>query len=334
MLFWHTMTEFIPLPLETHKSRLPFPTRPSGHRAIDWALSRLPDLEKGTELGNKLVELVREKGTKVIVLSPHEDDIPLSVGGLVTEFPAKQVYSVTFFTQALDSANPAAQKRYMEPGFSTVTELYQRRQEEDLKANETLGIPRRNQYHLGFIDAPWRLKNEKNKPVYAGRESQLGRVATADKQNLVPQLTDRLHDVVTEIAGASKNYVILVPAALGITRLQIRPVDHEIIRDVARAAFPATDITDHVVYYGEYPYLSEAVPDKALSRSGKLPALRAVPDQDLKHRAVECHRTQLHRLFNPKSSLSVGDMPKKFPPEMLFIDEKVIHSLSRYPSAV
>ncbi len=323
------MAELIPLPTEMYKSKLPFPSFPSGHRAIDWAIHRLPDLEKGTEILNSVIEAAREHHTKIIVLSPHEDDVPLSVGGLVTEFPPKNVYTITFFTRALQSAQTSDLKRYVAPGFSSVVELYEKRHEEDVQSNMTLGIPRDNQYHLGFIDAPWRTKANSNTHVYPFRESQFGRVAGYDRQTLMPQLQERLREHIRTIVGDSENFLIFAPAALGMTKLHLRPVDHTIIRDVAAAAFPADSMRDHVLYYGEYPYLSEGVPDKKLIKPGVLPALHAVPNQDNKHKAVLCHQSQVSRLFDPRSSLSVGAMPHAFPPEMMFVTEKNLQTITK-----
>lgn len=323
------MTELIPLPTEMYKSKMPFPTFPSGHRAIDWAIHRLPDLEKGTELLNNIIKAAKIHHTKIIVLSPHEDDIPLSVGGLVTELPPKNVYTITFFTRALQNVQGSDLNRYLGHEFSSVVELYEKRHEEDIQSNLTLGIPRENQYHLGFIDAPWRTKINTNKRIYPHRESQLGRVSPYERQTLLPQLAQRLKEQVKEIVGESANYLILSPAALGMTRLHIRPVDHTITRDVTAVAFPATDKADHVLYYGEYPYLSEAIPDRNLLKPGVLPALHAVPNQDNKHEAVLCHQSQISRLFDPKSSLSVGEMPHAFPPEMIFVNEKVLNTIAK-----
>lgn len=328
------MAEFIPLPKEQYKSKLPFPTYPTGYRAIDWALRRLPELEQGTDILNSLIETVKKNDTKIIVLSPHEDDIPLSVGGLMKELPSKNIHTVTFFTQALASAHTSDKDRYLSPGFTDITSLYEKRQEEDLLANTTLGIPRENQYHLGFIDAPWRTKVGTNKPVYPQRMSQLGHISKEDREVLMPQLQSRLKDQVQSIVGNSKNYLILAPAALGMTSLQIKPVDHEIIREIASAAFPANEYRDHVVYYGEYPYMNEATPDKKLSMKSSLPALHAVPDQTNKRAAITCHQTQISRLFDAQNSLSVGAMPKEFPPELYFVTKKNLETVKRQKSAV
>ena len=106
-------TERIPLPLETYKSKLPFPSSPTGHRAIDWALKRLPELEQGTAMLDRIIEQAKIRHTKIILLSPHEDDIPLSVGGFVSRFSPEQLYSITVFTRALESSQTPDLKRYL-----------------------------------------------------------------------------------------------------------------------------------------------------------------------------------------------------------------------------
>ena len=120
-----------------------------------------------------------------------------------------------------------------------------------------------------------------------------------------------------------------------MTNLNLRPVDHVITRDVTRTAFPATHHHDHVVYYGEYPYLSEAVPDASLT---SLPALHEVSDHNRKREAIEKHQSQISRLFDPKSITSVGAMPTYFPPELFFVRKENLaaiapHSVSYYGSS-
>ncbi len=174
-----------------------------------------------------------------IYLSPHLDDVALSVGGLLWEQvkAGKSVKILTIF-----AGDPA-------PGpFSAFAEsLHARwavdpevaiaaRRAEDVEACKILGV---DYQHLSISDCIYRTAEHSRKHLYASEESLFGDVHPAEV-TLIENLSHMLEQGIMETSQ------LVCPLALG------NHVDHQLVRTAAER------LELDLLYYADYPYLLDA----------------------------------------------------------------------------
>jgi LmbE family N-acetylglucosaminyl deacetylase len=183
-----------------------------------------------------------------IILSPHLDDGPLSLGGLIvalTGFVRVEVWSLFCGATLRGPYSPLAQWLHSSSGLAG-GRLSWARKLEDRRACRRLGASAR---HFPWMDAPYRK--------------------TAVKQFMYSELHGPVHDGDFELAHRIGRHLagmiedddlVLSPLAIG------GHVDHVITRKAAESVQPAA-----IMYYPEIPYMQLHREDAATATAGFCP---------------------------------------------------------------
>jgi LmbE family N-acetylglucosaminyl deacetylase len=239
---------------------------------------------------NPVVEAI-DRGTPLVVVSPHPDDAVLSCGGLLVYAAARtRVTVATLFTESGPPPHTLSARRYLhQVGARDAEVLYRQRRAEDRAALEPLAI---RCAHAGLIDAQFRRRPGR------GRWSRWA--------DVVPELSHmypiyRLHVVSGHVAAGDAGTLrhacefiqrlacpgpALVLAPLGVGG----HVDHVLARTAAeRSGAP-------VAYYSDFPYSRRTAADQAfVQRNGLIEA--RWPRLSAKAELIRAYQTQAHALF-------------------------------------
>jgi len=173
-----------------------------------------------------------------IYLSPHFDDVALSVGGLLWE-QSQAGERVSIWT--ICGGNPPSRDyssfaESLHTRWETGTEAMQARRAEDVKACQHLGA---NFVHFDIPDCIYRRSPKTGKHLYASEES-LWTPVHPDEEGLIIELAEQMQTRISE--GTN----VVCPLTLG------HHVDHRLTRAAAeRLGTPLR-------FYADYPYLLEA----------------------------------------------------------------------------
>ena len=239
---------------------------------------------KATSEG-KALEAVRDH--RLLVISPHLDDSPLSAFGLMRAALAagSPVESVTVFTGVPDDGAPSHWD--VKQGFSSSTEAMAARLDEDRHAMELVGVPSR---HLGLPEELYRGASDT--AVVLDEAERLVRAVVAE------------HDGPTVLAipaglGEVPGWVRLRRHSLKLPLLRVRPgglphTDHVLLR--TRMLALALELAPHVIVYEDLPYAWGGGYTGVVAHlrgEGRHATREHVPvDLAAKVAAIECYRSQ------------------------------------------
>jgi LmbE family N-acetylglucosaminyl deacetylase len=174
---------------------------------------------------------------RFIFLSPHLDDAVLSCGQLIIDLKKhkKDITVVTVFTKAgMKDISPQSKSFIKSCGYQNAEKLYKDFKSEDSKVLRSLNI---KFTHLDFIDAAWRIDDEK-KQIYKNSKSQFSGIISPKDNKLVESIKIKLEDL------AIRNTRALILSPLGVGG----HADHVIIRDVLK-------IIDYPkLFWEDFPY--------------------------------------------------------------------------------
>lgn len=247
-----------------------------------------------TKLNNKLInEIIRDKKTCVFI-SPHLDDAVLSNGDLI-QYLAKRtkVIVVTIFTKASRKPHTFFTKKFISLcGYKNTDKFFNARKQEDLNVFSNLGV---QCYHLDFIDAAWRKKEN---PGYLTRligkfipefvhiypiyriNIRSNRIAREDK-NIINLIAAKL----SEIVNSAKDHYIFCPLAVNTH------VDHVIAREAVRRSFK------NVIFWTDYPYSQFSNIRPNLENKKLKEILSWVGNMDIKREMIMAYKSQVKMLF-------------------------------------
>lgn len=175
-----------------------------------------------------------------IYLSPHLDDVALSLGGLLWEQAAAgdetAVWTICAGDMPDEPLSPFAQSLHAR--WETGPEAMVRRRAEDIVACSILGASHR---HFSIPDCIYRQSLLTGDYLYASENSLFGRLHP-DEQVLVRELSQTLKEALTPEVN------LVCPLGLG------NHVDHQLTRAAAE------HLQIPLWYYADYPYLQD-VPD-------------------------------------------------------------------------
>ncbi len=183
---------------------------------------RSKDIERGSP---PLIEVLR--GSRIVYLSPHFDDIAFSLGITAREVGKGTILNL--FTQTLHIANPA-----FSAGHAwTTEEVVAQRDGEDRRFAAAAGLERRS---LGL-----------DEPALRGRRHRdLGGVAD-DRSQLAPVLLRAIEET-AEADGQAR--ILFCPAAIG------NHVNHRATLEEVLAILPLLEPSWRVFFYEDLPYSS------------------------------------------------------------------------------
>ncbi len=178
--------------------------------------------------------------TKWIYLSPHLDDVALSLGGLLWEQAAAgdetAVWTICAGDMPDEALSPFAESLHAR--WETGYEAMVQRRSEDVEACRILGASHR---HFSIPDCIYRQSERTGEYLYKSENSLFGPLHP-DEQILVRKLSQTLKEALTPEVN------LVCPLGLG------NHVDHQLTRAAAE------QIQIPLWYYADYPYLQD-VPD-------------------------------------------------------------------------
>ncbi len=172
-----------------------------------------------------------------IYLSPHLDDVALSVGGAIWE-QAQAGQQVEVWTLCAGDPPPGDLSPFaasLHARWEAGRDAPSRRREEDRRACGLLGAAVR---HFPAPDCIYRRSPADGRPLYASEEALFGPLSEEDR-GLVDDLTRQIQNTLPASAR------VAAPLGLG------KHVDHQLTRQVAEG------LGRPLWFYAEYPYLLE-----------------------------------------------------------------------------
>lgn len=239
-----------------------------------------------------LKKIIKEK-TRCFFVSPHFDDAALSAGSLISYLVDKvPVTVVNVFTEADSGPHTLSSKAFLSQcGYQDANELFSVRKKEDKDIFRKLGIEVIN---LGFTDALWRKKENKNLVVKGlGRlvpelnhiyptyrfHAGTGKVSGYDLK-LKAELTKKLRRLIV-----TKNRIIFCPVGIG------KHVDHILVRNVCSNTF------DDVIYWSDFNYSMEFSGKTKFIQRKKLKMAFFNQELKSKQKLIESYKNQMKAIF-------------------------------------
>ncbi len=242
---------------------------------------------------------------RVLVISPHLDDSPLSAFGLMSLAArvSPDVESITVFTAPRADGSPSDWDRYS--GFASSTEAMASRYDEDRRAMEVVGVSTR---YLHQREEQYRQPGD----------TEL--VVTAMHQQLRDIVAE--HDMPTVLAipaglGATPSWFRMQRHKVSIPLLRVKPggpshTDHVLLRkNLLEFALDVCPTVSSVIVYEDLPYAWGGGYDDLITdlRAGgrraqreSLPVDLARKDEALRHYASQ------YQMFFPKWSDRLADV--------------------------
>jgi LmbE family N-acetylglucosaminyl deacetylase len=235
-----------------------------------------------------------DRGTPLVVLSPHLDDAVLSCGALLAHASRRVPVTIaTFFTEAGPPPYTLSARRFLQQvGFSDAKRLYQARREEDRAVLEGMGVAcvhatlpealfRRKSGPA--LDSRWRISRVLPELAHVYPTYRLhitsGRIA--------PEDADTLRGVVqfTEMLASRGPALMLAPVGVG------GHVDHVLVRTAAERN------GGDVAYYSEFPYNQRHEVDAGFARRNALIQTTWALELAAKTALILAYRSQADALF-------------------------------------
>ena len=179
-----------------------------------------------------------------VYLSPHLDDVALSVGGLLWEQSnlGKRVSVWTICAGDPPPGDLSPFAKSLQTRWETEEDSMSVRRAEDIRSCHTLGA---EHLHFNIPDCIYRRSQHDGKYLYASEEA-LWIPVHPDEDLLVVQIADELAKNLTP------NTQVVCPLTLG------NHVDHRLTR------LAAEKLDTHLLFYADYPYVLEAESFKSL----------------------------------------------------------------------
>lgn len=242
---------------------------------------------------------------RVLVVSPHLDDGPLSAFGLMTLAAevALDVESITVFTAPRADGEPSDWDRYS--GFSSSTEAMASRYEEDRRAMDVVGVRTR---YLHQREELYRHPDETADAVVAMQRQLRDLVAEQD----VPTIL-----AIPAGLGAVPSWFRLQRHKLSMPGLRVKPggsshTDHLLLRkNLLGFALDLSPTVSSAIVYEDLPYawgggyadlITDLTTDGRRAERESLPVDLARKDEALRHYASQ------YRMFFPKWSDRLADV--------------------------
>lgn len=211
-----------------------------------------------------------------VYLSPHLDDVALSVGGLVWEQVQAgqrvQIWTICAGDPPAGELSPFARTIHVRWGIGK--EAVAGRRQEDLDACQVLGAAA---VHFEIPDCIYRRSNKTGVHLYASEEA-LWYPVHEDEQVLVARVCEELQERSSPLLPDAR---LVVPLTLG------NHIDHRLTRAAAeKVGLP-------IYYYADFPYvLRTGLPEKMAEPGGRCypvstSGMRAWLD------AIAAHRSQI-----------------------------------------
>ncbi len=220
-----------------------------------------------------------------IVLSPHLDDVALSIGGAIARFTLEnqRILVVTIAAGAPPPGSlpsPFAASLHRAWGLDAVDAVARRRREDEA-AMALLGA---ESWRLDLLDAVYRLPES-----YGSEAALLGEPATHDRLEI------ELIAALAPILAASPRALLLAPLAVG------GHVDHRLVH---RAAIELARQDREVAFYEDFPYAARpgAVAERldAIGAALEPTIVDITATLDRKIAAILAYTSQIEALFGDR----------------------------------
>lgn len=235
-----------------------------------------------------------------IFLSPHFDDIALSCGGMAAHLSKMGARCIGVTVCAAPAApgeplSPFAEMlhgQWENASGSDMAAINEVRRREEQAALKLLGL---EPVWLNVPDAIYRRGSE-GKYFYASEEGLFGKVASEEKDQLVPRITEEIRRVARE-SGARGRVRLFAPLGVG------NHVDHQLLFWAARRLGPRYG----VLFYEDYPYAAKAGALAERLETLQLPAqpkVVLITEQiGIKIAAISRYKSQLDILFGSSEAM-------------------------------
>ena len=235
--------------------------------------------------------IVKNK-TVCVFVSPHHDDAILSCGGLISYLSKRtKVIVINVFTDGGDNPYSLSAKKFLElNNYKDAKKLFKARRTEDSKVFGSINI---NPVNLGFLTGLFRKKEN---PTFLERilgkllpellciyptfylHLKKGKIAKEDQELLI-----KLHRKLKEIIKSES--LVFCPLGVG------NHTDHIVVREVCSNNF------SKVVYWTDFPYSLDCVPDKNFVAEKKLKKIKFNNNWFQKLTLIKGYKTQMKTLF-------------------------------------
>jgi LmbE family N-acetylglucosaminyl deacetylase len=211
---------------------------------------------------------------RYIFISPHLDDVTLSVGGIVNSLVINKIDTEiwTFFSGSPDDENLSDFASSLHKRWKLPWNAPKIRRLEDIKASKTLGARYK---HFGLPDCIYRKDLDGN-PIVR-EEDDLYQPIPSSQQFLVNKIFDEINRRVTT------DDIIVSPMAIG------NHIDHRIIV----AAIKHLSLFS-LLFYEDYPYVVKSN-SSAMDNSKLTPIKFDLQEENIKtwHAAIAAYQSQI-----------------------------------------
>lgn len=216
---------------------------------------------------------------RYIFISPHLDDVALSVGGIVNNLVDNKIDTEiwTFFSGSPDDVNLSDFALSLHKRWELPWNAPKIRRLEDKKACKILGARYK---HFGFSDCIYR-KDEFGNPVVR-EEDDLYQPIPPSQLFLVNEISDEINRL------AKTGDIIVSPMAIG------NHIDHRII------VAAVTKVSHHsFLFYEDYPYVVKSQ-SSPFEFSKLTPAKFDLQEENIKtwHAAIAAYQSQISTFWN------------------------------------
>jgi LmbE family N-acetylglucosaminyl deacetylase len=212
-----------------------------------------------------------------IYISPHLDDVVLSLGGLIWEQTAAgevvSIWTICAGDPPPGKLSPFA--RFLHQRWEVGRDAIQQRRDEDIESCKRLGAA---YFHFDIPDCIYRRSPKTGNFLYDSEDSLWVQVHP-DEDERIEVLSHKLREMVP--VGAN----LVCPLTIG------HHVDHRLTRTAIEIAFQEERV--NLYYYPDYPYvLEETLP---LTKDGFTSHLYSVSSDAVLawQDAIACHRSQI-----------------------------------------
>jgi len=211
---------------------------------------------------------------RYIFISPHLDDVTLSVGGIVNSLVNNKIDTEiwTFFSGSPDDENLSDFASSLHKRWELPWNAPKIRRLEDIKASKTLGA---RYEHFYFPDCIYRKDLEGNPIV--NEEDDLYQPIPSSQQFLVNKISDEINRKVTT------DDIIVSPMAIG------NHIDHRITVAAIKKLSPFS-----LLFYEDYPYVVQSH-SSSINNSKLTPIKFDLQEENIKtwHAAIAAYQSQI-----------------------------------------
>lgn len=231
-------------------------------------------------------------------ISPHLDDAVFSAGGVIHDLKKKGIKMkvINVFTKAdIPPYTISARKFINACGYNNAKKLFEDRIAEDKKV---LDVLKTEQINLGYTDALWRKKKNKNpfgiiipelNHVYPFFHTSIAKgIVSSEDNSLIKNIQKSLSNIVK---GSD---IVFCPAGIG------NHTDHIITRNVCVGVFP------NLIFWSDYPYNTKNDIDRNLVAKNRLLEYNHKIDTKVKTTLVNMYKTQIKAIFGVEKATALN----------------------------